>query len=258
LAWFEVNAGGHLTVATALTIGDAAASGNNSATVDGTGATLTSPTITAGNFGSNNSLTVSSGGSITSSSLTLGASASSANNSLTVNGGGSTFAATGNITVGNAGGGTLGILNGGNLSAGTILIASQTGSTGTVNIGTHGGNTTGGTLSAAIDFGGGNGMVNFNQGGNFTFAGNFTGGANTYPYRSLIQQLGSGTTTLTGTGSDACAAVIAEAGRPVFDGAVFDIGIDLISGDAQSGATVELKTTPSRRFKGPPLDMGRM
>ena len=229
-------------------LGNNAASSNNTVLVTGANTNWeSSDKIIIGFLGNNNTFTIADGATVVSKPVvgidkqnTIIGFGNTSNNNLIITGANSSFTSADEMVVGYLGEGAITIANGGNLSAGTIELAFQTGSKGVVNIGAFGGNTTGGTLSAAdINFGSGNGTVNFNQSDNFTFAGNFTGGAGNYIY---IKQLGSGTTTLTGTGSSAFADVIAEAGRLVFDGAVFDTGGKVFYiGETQSGATVELK-----------------
>jgi autotransporter-associated beta strand protein len=77
-----------------------------------------------------------------------------------------------------------------------INIASQSGSKGTLNIGAFGGSDIGGTIiSPTIALGSGSGGINFNQSASLIIAANISGSN----ARSTLNQLGSGTTTLTGS-----------------------------------------------------------
>ena len=94
---------------------------------------------------------------------------------MTVDGANSTWTNSGNLLiVGQNGTGTLAISNGGSVSAPTMFIAVQAGSTGTLNIGAAAGQAAAapGTLSAAsVNLGSGNGQIVFNHtGANYTFA----------------------------------------------------------------------------------------
>jgi fibronectin-binding autotransporter adhesin len=95
--------------------------------------------------------------------------------------------------IGNSGtANSLTIANGGSVSASAITIASQSGSSGTLNFGSLGGSDTAGSLiGPGIIFGSGSGTINFNQVDTLTGSG-FSGNGS-------VNQLGSGTTILTGT-----------------------------------------------------------
>jgi T5SS/PEP-CTERM-associated repeat protein/autotransporter-associated beta strand protein len=109
-----------------------------------------------------------------------------------VTGTGSTWSNSGSLTIGDAGEGTLTIANGGSVSANAVIIASQAGSSGTLNFGSLGGSDTAGNfLPPVISFGSGSGRINFNQTDTVAATG-FSGNGS-------LNQLGSGTTILTGT-----------------------------------------------------------
>lgn len=95
------------------------------------------------------------------------------------------------LEVGQSGAGVLN-LTGGEVhvfSLGTLVLATNSGSTGTLNLGTG---STVGTLNAGAVYGGsGTATVNFNHTGVFSFAPHLTGSL-------AVNKLGSGTTTLTG------------------------------------------------------------
>jgi autotransporter-associated beta strand protein len=88
------------------------------------------------------------------------------------------------------------VANGASVVADTgITIASQAGSSGTLNIGRFGTNDTAGTITApTIAFGAGTGTINFNQTNAFTLLSGISGNGS-------VNQLGAGTTILTGSNS---------------------------------------------------------
>ena len=179
-------------------IGRGADSSNNSIVVTGSGSSLTSPSdITIGQHSSGNSVTIANGGTLSSGQIftggVIGMFSDSSNNSVLVTGAGSTWSNNGTLTIGDAGSGSLTVANGGTVSAtGGITIASAAGSVGTLNIGSLGGSDTAGTIvTPTIAFGAGTGAINFNQGDSATVSAAISGNGS-------VNQLGSGTTTLTG------------------------------------------------------------
>jgi len=182
-------------------------------TVSGLGTTWTnSSALTVGDSGTGQ-VTISGGGQVLTGSAGgfLGNGAGSVG-TMTVTGSGSAWTSAGNIKVGNAGTGALTVGDGGavNVSGGTgtIVVAAQPGSIGTVNIGAAAGNAAiaPGTLNAAaVQFGAGTGALTFNHtGSGYVFSPTITGagavnvlagttvfaGANTY----------TGATTVSGGG----------------------------------------------------------
>ncbi len=146
-------------------------------------------------------LTIADGGSVSNSSSYMGFGAD-AEAAVTVTGAGSTWTTTNDLYVGYSGVATLTIADGGvvNLLAqgiGGLSLASNTGSTGTLNIGAAAGETAvaAGTLNAdSVSFGSGTGMIVFNHTDtdyDFTAAISGAGTIETY----------SGTTTLSGDNS---------------------------------------------------------
>ena len=103
---------------------------------------------------------------------------------------GGTWTNSGNLTVGLGGNGTLNLTDNGTVTAGGILkLASDAGSTGTLNLGNG---TTAGTLSAATITGGnGTAVVNINQSSSYSLGSNMTGSLS-------LNHIGTGTTTITG------------------------------------------------------------
>jgi len=118
------------------------------------------------------------------------------NNQLNVTGTKTVLTNSANIFIGYSeygGSGTLTVANGGSVIAGEgIILASNGGSVGTLNIGSLGGNDRAGTITTpTISFGSGSGTLNFNQADSFTLTSSIS-------VRGTIQQLGSGTTIITG------------------------------------------------------------
>ena len=175
----------------------------NSLLVTGTGSSLTNSGIlavgTGGSVGSeanNNSVVVSNGATLNSYSAAISTgSSNSFSNSVIVTGTGSIWNNSNALTLGDTGSGTLTVGNGGKVISGSVVIASAPGSIGTLNIGSLGGSDTAGTIAApTISFGGGQGTLNFNQRDTTTFISSITGAG-------TVQQLGSGTTILSGSNS---------------------------------------------------------
>jgi T5SS/PEP-CTERM-associated repeat protein len=178
------------TLSGAFLVGSGPLSTNNGAIVTGSGTVLDAGGVTVGHNGSSNSLTVSIGGHINTTTSVIGNLSASSNNRLLVTGSGSQLNNSSSITVGFQGAGTLTVANGGSVTASAISIASQSGSTGTLNLGALGGSDTAGTLgSSTITFGSGSGAINFNQSDTATISNKITG-------TGAVSQLGSGTTVL--------------------------------------------------------------
>ena len=178
-------------------------SSGNSLLVTGTGSSLTnSGSLAVGTGGSvgseanNNSVVVSNGATLNSYSAAISTgSSNSFSNSVIVTGTGSIWNNSNALTLGDTGSGTLTVGNGGKVISGSVVIASAPGSIGTLNIGSLGGSDTAGTIAApTISFGGGQGTLNFNQRDTTTFISSITGAG-------TVQQLGSGTTILSGSNS---------------------------------------------------------
>ena len=165
--------------------------------VTGAGSSLTnSGMFYVGMEGTNNSVVVSNGATLNSYSAAISTgSSNSFSNSVIVTGTGSIWNNSNALTLGDTGSGTLTVGNGGKVISGSVVIASAPGSIGTLNIGSLGGSDTAGTIAApTISFGGGQGTLNFNQRDTTTFISSITGAG-------TVQQLGSGTTILSGSNS---------------------------------------------------------
>lgn len=167
------------------------------AVVDGPGSTWSnSGTLYAGSSGTG-TLTISNGGTVTDATAYIGFTGTDTG-TVIVTGSGSSWATSGDLYVGYAAPGVLTISNGGTVSAGgTVFIANQAGSTGTLNIGAAAGSApvAPGTLSASsIVFGAGTGTIVFNHTDtNYTFGANISGAGSV--------DVEAGTTILSGTNS---------------------------------------------------------
>jgi len=202
-------------------IGNNTNSANNRVLVTGAASTWTNRgNLFVGNNGSGNSLVISNGGSVVVSSLALydgyiGNGGNSSGNSVLVTGTGSSLSIPNNLHVGYAGqGNSLTVANGGELAPGTALkIATQSGSSGTLNIGSYGGNDAAGNVMCdQIEFGAGAGAINFNQTNAVTLGGGFFG-------NGIIRQLGTGTTTIYNEGGQFGGALEVLAGTLVMSNA---------------------------------------
>ncbi|HEX2889395.1 autotransporter domain-containing protein [Vineibacter terrae] len=193
--------------------------------VTGTGSTWTSAgNLFVGNSGTG-ALAIANGGTVTNTEGRIGFSAGG-QGAVTVTGAG-TWTNSVDLHIGTAGAGQLTIAGGGTVAAaGIVVVAQQTGSTGTLNIGAAPGAAAAapGTLHAAtVQLGAGNGTINFNHTAtDYVFEAAITGngsvnflsgttilaGPNTY----------TGTTTINGghmvvTGSIAGAVMVDSGGR---------------------------------------------
>jgi T5SS/PEP-CTERM-associated repeat protein/autotransporter-associated beta strand protein len=176
---------------------------------------------------------ISNGGKVTSFIAGIGFSAGSSNNSVLVTGSGSSLSNNSyyGTIIGNGGEGTLTVANGG-VAASTepqgITVASQSGSIGTLNIGGFGTNDAAGTINAPkITFGAGTGTINFNQTNATTISAEISG-------NGTVNQLGSGTTTLSGNSSYTGATTVAS-GALLVDGEISLSDVSVLSGAAIGG-----------------------
>ena len=153
--------------------------------------------LNIGSFGTG-TLTIANGGkviNITAFTANIGNGAGS-QGTVTVTGAGSTWSNSSGVNIGNLGTGTLTIADGG-IVTGPIVIATNAGAIGTLNIGAGAGNPAAapGTLTApSVAFGAGTGTLNFNHtSANYVFAPAISG-------NGTVNVL-AGTTTLTGANS---------------------------------------------------------
>lgn len=158
---------------------------------------ISGSSVNAGNAGTG-TLTVSDGGFISSAAgyNVHAGTASGSTGIINVMGAGSTLESGNKVYVGNAGTGTLTVSDSGSVVAsGVFAIASQSGSTGTLNIGAASGSAAAAagtvTASGGIVFGSGSGSIVFNHtSSDYTFANSISG-------VGTIESL-AGTTYLTG------------------------------------------------------------
>ena len=177
-----------------IIIGDQIYSSNNSLNLTDAGSKLTGvQNLNVGNEGWGNSMSISNGASVESSYGVIGNQASSSNNSVLVTGSNSLWSNSAGLTLGNYGSGTLTVANGANVYTTNLVIAAQAGSSATVNYGRLGQNDTAGSINADnTTFGAGSWTANFNQTDLVTIGASSSG-------NGVINQLGTGTTVLTGS-----------------------------------------------------------
>ncbi len=176
-----------------------AGNGNGSVTVDGTGSTwANSSTLFIGNNGTGN-LSISNGGLVSNTSSRIGSNTGS-NGSVTVDGAGSTWTSNGSLIIGRRGTGNLSISNGGVVDVtGTVTLANNAGSVGTLNIGSSG--SAGVLNTSSVNGGAGTATLNFNHADtNYSFTNNgaIGGTAVVITGSAAVNHNGSGTTVLNG------------------------------------------------------------
>ena len=202
-------------------------SSNNSVMVSGPQSLMNNALgIINGSGGSGNILVISNSGVVASGYGVISSTSLSSNNSVLVSGSGSLWTNINTLTVGAEGNGTLTLANGGTVVAAFLTIASQSGSSGTLNIGRLGTNDSAASLTTpTINFGAGTGTLNFNQSGTATISSTISSGivestrvvpemtTNGTVYKMVVEtqladggtdsvnQLGSGTTILNGNNS---------------------------------------------------------
>jgi len=201
-------------------IGWDTASSNNTVIVTGANSRLLNGgDLELGDYGSGNSLVISNGAYASFAGTNyISYYAGSSNNSVLVTGAGSVWSNS-SIDLAHNGSGSITIASGASLMASNIMIASNGGSVGILNVGTYGGNDTNVHITTPIiSLGGGVASINFNQSDTMTNAAVISGGT-TY---DVIAQLGSGTTVLTGVGSTNEAQVLVIGGQLNFEGGNFN------------------------------------
>ena len=198
-------------------IGANANDSNNTLNVFNPGTSLIVTTnIQVGPGGNNNRMVVSNGGFVSdvTGAISFGA---SSNNSVLVTGAGSTWSNRNQVRLGVAGQASLTVANEGSVIAITngIQVAVSNNSVGVLNIGSFGGSDSAGSIVAPrIAFNSGTGYLNFNQTNTFTLTNAITGVNSSI----LFQQLGSGTTILTGANSSANSTFISQGTLQIGDG----------------------------------------
>ncbi|MDH7794226.1 MULTISPECIES: autotransporter domain-containing protein [unclassified Beijerinckia] len=201
------------------------------AVVDGAGSTWTNTGNLIVGVRGIGILTIANGGVVSNADGILGYDPG-ATGTVTVEGSNSVWTNSGNLTVGRDGAGTLTIANRGVVSAsGVVLIASQAGSIGTLNIGGAVGAlaTAAGTLNAAnLVFGLGTGAINFNHTDtNYTFAPAISG-------VGTINQV-AGNTVLTADSSGFAGATTITGGRLAVNGSLANSLVTVSGGGILGG-----------------------
>ena len=198
-------------------IGANATDSNNTLNVFNPGTSLIVTTnIQVGPGGNNNRMVISNGGFVSdvTGAISFGA---GSNNSVLVTGAGSTWSNRNQVRLGVAGQASLTVANEGSVIAITngIQVAVSNNSVGVLNIGSFGGSDSAGSIVAPrIAFNSGTGYLNFNQTNTFTLTNAITGVNSSI----LFQQLGSGTTILTGANSSANSTFISQGTLQIGDG----------------------------------------
>jgi autotransporter-associated beta strand protein len=207
------------TTYTAAFIGNTSTDSNNTLNVlnPGTRLTINGGNVQVGFAGSGNSMVISNGGFVSDVNGVVSFGTTGSNNSALVTGAGSTWSNSNQVRIGVSGSGTLTVANGGSVIASGVTgiqVAVNANSMGVLNIGSYGGNDSAGSIVAPkIGFNNGTGYLNFNQTDTFTLTNEITG-ANTI----FFQQLGSGTTILTGANSSANSTFISQGTLQIGDG----------------------------------------
>ena len=145
---------------------------------------------------------------------------------VTVTGAGSTWSNSSGVNIGNLGTGTLTIADGG-IVTGPIVIATNAGAIGTLNIGAGAGNPAAapGTLTApSLAFGAGTGTLNFNHtSANYVFAPTISG-------NGTVNVL-AGTTTLTGANTYTGPTTV-NGGALIVDGSIASSSLTTVNSGA--------------------------
>jgi len=218
-----ISDGGSLLEATNASIGYGITASNNSALVTGSNSLWSNRgSLYVGDKGASCGLVISDGGVVSGSNGYIGYTTNSSNNLGLVTGANSLWSNTGTFYVGYSGGGTLTVANRGNVVATNITIASSNTATGTLNIGNLTGSDGAGSIVApTITFGAGSGAINFNQVDTATLTSSITG-------IGSVNQLGSGTTIITGRNS--------YSGTTMISNGVLQVGIGGTSGSLGSSS----------------------
>ena len=214
-----------------------------------------------GATGSVGTLAISNGGVVVSTQADLGATAGGSG-VVTVDGAGSSWQVASSLVIGgfitNVGGGGIGTLtisNGGAVSAGSVVIAGDPDSTGTLNIGAAPGSApvAPGTLNtASVAFGSGTGVINFNHtSANYTFGAAISGAG-------TINQL-AGTTFLTANSSGFTGPTNISGGALHVNGSLSGSAVNVMSGGTLAGnGTVGSVTAQAGAIVAPGNSVGTL
>ncbi|WP_193776911.1 autotransporter-associated beta strand repeat-containing protein, partial [Pseudovibrio sp. Ad46] len=234
-----ISDGGRVTNGLSSVIGGADATG--AVTVTDDGSVWESGPLLVGQYGAG-SLKIENGGKVTSDSTTIGfnrASFSGASSGIvTVTGEGSAWESSDRIKVGDRAPGTLTIADGAIVDVdGDVVLAVDTVSQGTLNIGAAAGETAvkAGTLDTeAVIFGEGTGVINFNHTDtDYTFSTAVNGNGS-------VNQL-AGTTILTGINTYTGGTTV-SGGRLVVNGSIGDVTVNggSLGGSGTIGGSVSV------------------
>jgi len=205
---------------------------NNTSTATITGGTLsTNNRLIMGAGGINGQGTLNiSGGTVTNANIAVMGWNASALDTVNISGSG-VWNSTGSLTIGQSGTGILNLTGGALSVSSNIVLASNGGSVGTLNLGgTNVGGSTVGTLTATGIIGAsGTATVNFNNSGALTLATVMSGAL-------TVNQIGAGTTTLTGTNTYTGATTI-NAGTLLVDGSTASGSAFAVNGSGTLGGS---------------------
>jgi len=217
--------------------------GTGTATVEN-GASLSAAGLleVASQDDSRGTLTVQTGGQVSANTLRIGAGIGS-QGSVTVNGAGSTLSATSGLaSVGISGNGALTLANGGTLNTNRLLIASEAGSIGTVNIGAASGQqaAAAGTLNASsIEMGAGTASLVLNHTHTDYTLGATLSGAGTVNVQA-------GTTTFSGANGNFAGTLSVQGGKAILANTFAATSTSVGSGSSlQIGTSTQLGTLVS-------------
>ena len=204
-------------------------------TVTGAGSAWTNSELLSVGTNGTGALTIANGGVVSNTNGFIGF-ATGSQGAVTVTGAGSTWINSGDLFVGRLGSGALTIANGGSVNvgggAGTVFVANQAGSTGTLNIGAAPGDPAAapGTLNAAtVSLGAGTANLNFNHTAtNYVFAPIISG--------SGAVNVFAGTTVLSGNNTYTGATTV-NAGTLIVDGSIASSSLTTVSGGGTLGGS---------------------
>jgi T5SS/PEP-CTERM-associated repeat protein/autotransporter-associated beta strand protein len=210
--------------------------------VTGAGSTWTNSGLLSVGTNGAGTLTIANGGVVSNTDGFVGF-ATGSQGAVTVTGAGSIWTNSGALFLGRFGAGAMTIANGGTVNvgggAGTVFVANQAGSTGTLSIGAAPGDPAAapGILNAAaLSFGTGIGNLNFNHTAtDYVFATPISG-------NGAVQQNGPGTTILSAT-STYTGATAVNAGTLIVDGSIASSSLTTVSSGATLGGSGTVGST---------------
>jgi T5SS/PEP-CTERM-associated repeat protein/autotransporter-associated beta strand protein len=202
--------------------------------------------LVVGDAGSGNNLSVTDGGLVSSANGTVSKQSSASNNSVLVSGNNSVWTNSGIITVGYAGNGTLTVAEGGQVLGSGLVLAKEIGSFATINYGVYGANGRAGDINVGgnVNFGAGSWTANFNQSDQVVvFSSTPTG-------NGVVNQLGTGTTVITGDASQFNGPINIEKGTFVIGYGLPFSGTKAPAGNILNNSTLVFNPTGPTIFGG--------